>query len=357
MNEHLEHARKWLNLPDVSLDELVSAAREISAPTWFYPVEFIAAPAASYMTFVGEHDDRRAVSTAALRDVILSRRKEDAMAQPDREVTPRPDYIPALGVLRAMLDGLSSITDVLIVYDEVAVQSGRLNDISYLMGAYRSVHALRIDSDVGPAYHGEPADLLVDLTEKGYYAPYKGRFRVNKALTDKHTIMRWDAQLGCWRHEWVERVALPATPDVFRIKAISSSVVDSGEPNRSLPAVVDEHALMADFFATSEHDRHARETEPDWRQLRDLLPDSKYLRVGLLGWEFSCIQLDGVVWCAVMTDAGNRTAPMKATDLRASVPAFDCPAAWWAERVSDAQRAQRLIDAAIPTLPRVPRKS
>lgn len=124
-----------------------------------------------------------------------------------------------------------------------------------------------------------------------------------------------------------------------------------------LPKNPTEHDCMAAFFATSEHKRHESETELDWAQLDRLLPDECAMpnaeANGFVSQSVQYRQVKGVVEARTevrLDSGGKKYTRWTSLDVFANGP-FHGP--WHLERYHDALHAQKLIDEAIPGLPRV----
>ena len=113
---------------------------------------------------------------------------------------------------------------------------------------------------------------------------------------------------------------------------------------------------MAAFFATSEHKRHEDKTEPDWAQLDRFLPDECAMpNAETNGFAPQSVQykrFKGVVEIrtAVHLDSGAKYTRWMSLSELARGP---FPSPWHLERYHDAVHAQKLINEAIPGLPRV----
>lgn len=113
--------------------------------------------------------------------------------------------------------------------------------------------------------------------------------------------------------------------------------------------------LQASFFAQSEHDRWRDETEPDWSQLDRLLPDQKTLSTPAFDAVMTFKQDKGVViMSCVMRDDEGEVMHDSGWTFPEHARATKGEHEWWTlECLESARHAQRLIQDAIPALPRV----
>lgn len=105
---------------------------------------------------------------------------------------------------------------------------------------------------------------------------------------------------------------------------------------------------LAAFFETSEHTRYAKVTRPKWEDLDALLPTQKtWNGVTAIYWQhYGKVLLDLSVAGTSCSGEWDQVILDVSPNWRANP--------WLVERYEDLLLAQKLVDAAIPNLPRVP---